>query len=455
MELPRNLLIIDDHRDAASAVARGLGAGDGGLGISLAHCMRTGIATATAVKPQVVILDLHLEPSKGVESGFETLRALLAEDRHRRVLVLTGHDGADCGVRALEAGAANFLSKPAALESLRVLVRDGFEQYRLRVHVPKPEGRMRVLAEGDVLVGSSPAMRKVREEVLFAAATTQPVLLLGETGTGKSLCAGMIHDLGPRTAHPFVRYRPGFGASDLAGAELFGHTRGAFTGATVARPGVLRNADRGTLFLDELDELPPELQVRLLGVLQDGRFRPAGEDGEVGVDVRFVGASNRPLREALDSGKLRRDLFHRIAHTTIHLPPLRDRRADIPGLARIMVERERAQNARVPELGAELLTLLERYDWPGNVRELQAVVQGAALRAAYEREPVIAPAHLRFPGSDVVESPPRAGSLDAQVREFKRCTVRATLDAHAGNQSEAARSLGIDRSTLRRILEAV
>jgi len=305
------------------------------------------------------------------------------------------------------------------------------------------------------LIGTSGAIEHLREQIRFAASNSQPVLLLGETGSGKGVCARLIHELGLRSTRRFVPYHPNFGGGDLVQSELFGHVRGAFTGATEGRRGLVLEAHGGTLFLDELDEVPADTQVRLLDLVQERRFRPVGADDFQTVDCRVVAASNRPLQELQVSGKLRRDLYHRIAHCVIEIPPLRSRVEDIPELARVALsECRRRSDVAVFDIEPDVYAILVTHAWPGNVRELQAVIEGAAYRAQFKGATVIDRTHIDLgsPGPGTKEQV-RGVSLVEQVETFKLALVREALTRHGGNQVHAARELGIDRGTLKRIVD--
>jgi transcriptional regulator with PAS, ATPase and Fis domain len=290
----------------------------------------------------------------------------------------------------------------------------------------------------------------------------QPVLLLGETGTGKSLCARLIHEASDRSSGKFIAYHPNFGGADIAQSELFGHVRGAFTGALADRNGLLREAHGGTLFLDEIDELPPEIQVRLLDVLQEQRVRPVGSDSFIPINCRVIAATNRPLTELVSGGKFRLDLYHRIAHCTVTLPPLRLRREDLLELATSALSRfTLRENATILGFEECAIAALMKQEWPGNVRELNAVVEAAAYRARYERSERVRVSHLPFSASVEQGAPIRpleqpvcshGLSLHEQIETFKIQAIQDALSRCNGNQVAAARELGVDRGTIRRAL---
>ncbi|MFM1846992.1 MAG: hypothetical protein RL417_466 [Pseudomonadota bacterium] len=443
------VLFIDDDRAALDSLVRAVAQ----AGLGAVYLTAQGVADALAQRdrnhPLVIVLDLSLVPESGVESGFELLRTLAGRAPPARIIVLTGHGDELNGVRALHLGASSFLQKPADIPHLAALIRDGLTQAAIlrRSVEPRPS------SEEMGLIGESAAMRGVLSEIRTAAQTTQPILLIGETGTGKGLSARAIHLCSARGRGNLVRYQPTFATPDIVQSDLFGHLKGAFTGASTDRRGLIAEADGGTLFLDEIDELPPEIQIALLGVLQDKRFRPVGSSSEVSSNFRLITASNRPLEEALELGKLRPDLMHRIAHTVIRLPPLRERLDDIPLLVAHLIARLAARE-KLDILGVDdaVLELLTKHRWPGNVRELEGVVESAAYRAKFAGRERITPADLRFLSA---YQPTAAVERDfhSQVEAFKGALIDAALERHGGNQLRAAHDLGVDRGTLARILK--
>jgi two-component system, NtrC family, response regulator PilR len=405
-------------------------------------------------KPQVIILDLCLDEIRGVESGFEILRKLQDILDTARIIVLTGHGDMKYGIRALQSGAASFVQKPADIPLLQALLRDAFVQSELRSALKKLQ-EDKLKTSQNQLIGESIAMRTLREQVSFAAAVVQPVLLTGETGTGKGVCARFIHRHGSRFTGNFVRCQPYFGSSDLVSSELFGHRRGSFTGATENREGLLAVAHRGTLFLDEVDQLPLHTQVALLEVLQEKHYRPLGSDREVISQFRLICAMNRDVQQSIAEGRLREDFYHRIAHLRIEVPPLRDRLEDIPLLGNdILVKLQESEDIGAITLSPNAVEKLQTYHWPGNVRELHAVVENAAFRAQFARRYVIQAEDIDLAGSSTRRSlKVLHKSFHQQVEDFKRDLVQDAILRNQGNKAKAAQELGLDRGTLRRLLE--
>ncbi len=445
----KQLLLVDDDSEALISLARALGANALGAEITAASSAQKALDAANLIDPHVAVVDLSLNQIEGVESGFGLIRELGFQYPNCRVIVLTGHAGMEHGVRSLSLGAASFLEKPADISHLAALIRDGIQQSELRrayATLLKSKGSNL----DQLMITKSAAMQPVLEEIRYASQTSQAVLITGETGTGKGLCAQVIYRSSSRSAKRFVRYQPNFTTADLVNSELFGHVKGSFTGATSDRKGLLAEAHEGTLFLDEIDELPSETQVALLGVLQDKIFRAVGSSREESANFRLISATNRSPEESVESGKLRKDFFHRVAHLRVHLPALRERKSDILPIAQSLLEILRSkERLNVFELDAPALSLLENYDWPGNIRELQAVVEGAAYRAQFEGRSQIQKSDVRINSAANLEE---ARDFNSKVRQYKISLISQALEKHAGNQVKAAQALGIDRSSMRRIL---
>jgi len=403
--------------------------------------------------PLVVVLDLCIDEKRGVDSGFSLLSHITDHDETIRVIVLTGHGGSAHGIRALARGASSFVEKPANPEHLAALIKDACVQSELRKELLAMKGAEREPLVKS-LIGSSEVMRELRDQIAFAATISKPVLLCGETGTGKGHCARLIHDISERRRRNFVHYHPNFGSGDLVQSELFGHTKGAYTGAQEARRGLALEADGGTLFIDELDEIPVDTQIRLLDLLQEQRVRPVGADSCISVTCRFIAATNRPIDDALKSGKIRRDLHHRLAHCSITIPPLRERITDIPELIASILDGLRSREGiHVFELSEGALETCRAHSWPGNIRELQGVIERAALYAHYKGRRAVARDDLGpIARNDAFPLSARAvESFHARVEEYKRTLVRQALDTCEGNQVHAARLLRVDRGTVRRL----
>ncbi len=381
----------------------------------------------------LVLSDLVL----GHGSGLDLLREVRAAGLPCEVIIMTGQGGVDAAVAAIRDGAYDFITKPLDLTRLAIDVARALEKKFLEDDVRRlREGAPRGFGE---LVGTSPAMRGVFALLDRAAATDCNVLLLGESGTGKDVAARAIHERSPRRDGPFVPVHCGAIPGDLLASELFGHVRGAFTGADRARRGLFAAADGGTIFLDEIGTAPLPVQVSLLRVLEERVVRPVGGERGLPVDVRVIAATNADLAREMEAGRFRNDLYWRLATVVVTLPPLRERKEDLPLLVETLLARLAARTGREVRPGPGVLERLAAWDWPGNVRELAHVLEQAVLLAP---EPVLRPGDLPLPG-DVEERVPT-------LEEVERDHVRRVLHLAGGNKLRAARLLGIPRGTLYR-----
>ncbi len=383
----------------------------------------------------VVLLDLHLPDG----SGLEVLREISAEALPVEVLVLTGHAEVPSALEAVRLGAYDYLSKPPRLDELHVLVVKAAEKARLRRENAALRVRMRHHEPMGGFVTEDAATKQLLETLERAARSTLPVLIQGETGTGKELLARALHEHSPRSAFPFVPLNCAALPETLIESELFGHERGAFTGAIDRKTGFFEVANRGTLFLDEIGELSLSLQSRLLRVLETQEFFRVGGTRPVRVDVRVVSATNRDPRAEVEAGRFRGDLFYRLNGVPLRVPPLRERRGDIPLLARHFLDR--AGDRRM--LSAAAMEALTAYDWPGNVRELEMVigraavlVQGASIDAS------------DLPLDVRARAAPRVLRADLTLAEMEREYILAALDRNRGHRGRTAEALGIDPKTL-------
>ena len=381
--------------------------------------------------------------------GVQLVQAIHDRDESLPVILLTAHGSERVAVQAIKSGAYDYVTKPFDVEEFCVVVDRALEARTLRVQ------NRRLAAEkalGQSIVGEAPAMRRLLETISRVAPKDITVLVGGETGTGKELVASLVHAQSIRSSAPLVVFNCAAIPGELAEAELFGHARGAFTDAVEARRGFFAQADGGTLVLDEVGELPPTVQAKLLRVLQQGEIQPIGAGRVERVDVRVVACTNRNLAAEVREGRFREDLYYRLAVVELVVPPLRDRREEIPALAAEFARRygERFGNEDV-QLSAELVELLCHAPWPGNVRELEnAVARMVALGTgaeigveAFARAPSLAAA--KTVAKPITEETP---SLRDEIETVERSVIARTLAAVRGNQSEAARRLGLARGTL-------
>jgi DNA-binding NtrC family response regulator len=394
--------------------------------------------------PAVVVTDLVLPEM----DGLTLLQKLKETGRPPIVLLVTGHGTVETAVEAMRHGAFDYLTKPVDTTRLQVLLEKSIEQESLSREVNLLRHQLRQKGSFGQMVGQSRGMQEVYRWVELAGTSTAPVLVYGESGTGKELVARTIHELSNRRNKPFVAINCAAIPETLIESELFGHERGAFTGATERRLGCFELTDGGTLFLDEIAEMDPNTQAKLLRVLQEGTFRRVGGGKhEIQVDVRVVAATNQVPTDAIANGKLREDLFYRLNVFSIHLPPLRERREDIPLLARNFIEEfNRQDNRQVRGLSSEAEKELERYHWPGNVRELRNVIQRAVVISG---SGLIGVEHL----PDTVlraaaPAPAAAGASVTPIREMERDMILRALEETGQDKRRAAQLLGISLKTL-------
>ena len=401
---------------------------------------------------ETVLTDLSMPKM----DGLELMTQIAARDPSLPVILLTAHGSEKVAVAAMKQGAYDYLTKPFDIDEVALVIERALEARRLRVD------NRRLAAEqtlGRRIVGDSRPMRRLLEATSRVASRDVTVLVRGETGTGKEFVAELLHAQSTRSAKPLVRFNCAALPAELADAELFGHVRGAFTGATATRPGFFSQANSGTLILDEVGELPLAIQAKLLRALQEGEIQPVGSGRIERVDVRVVASTNRDLAADVKAGTFREDLYYRINVVELVVPPLRDRKDDIPALADEFARRygERFGLGNV-SLEPALVDALVHTDWPGNVRQLENTI---ARLAALSSGGVIGLADFQAAESsshttpaahdDHAEPPPDARngpSLKEQVEAFERGLVSRALDATGGNQSEAARRLGVSRVTL-------
>jgi DNA-binding NtrC family response regulator len=446
------ILVVDDEEAIRLAL--------GELLRSEGHAVREAasgdeaLAALAGAPADLVLADLRMPGMDGMH--------LLAEIRARfadaLVVLVTAQGDERTAVEALKLGAYDYIPKPFDNEEIRALARSARELLALR----EENRRLRRELAGEFrgMVGDSAAMRAVADTIRRAGSTDATVLVTGESGTGKELAARALHAESRRADAPFIALNCSALPAELIESELFGHVRGAFTGADRDREGVFEAADGGTLFLDEVGDLSSSAQAKLLRVIEEGRVTPVGTAASRAVDVRLVAATNRPLDEMASRGEFREDLLYRLQVVTLRLPPLRERRADIPALAvHFVAELARRHERPVRSLSASARRALVAYDWPGNVRELRNVLERAVVLADGD-EMDLAALPARVSGTSIAPGPidaalaelPYTEARERAVEAFERSFLAAALERHGGNVSATARSLGLHRQSLQKIL---
>lgn len=396
----------------------------------------------------VVLLDMRMPRMDGVE----VLKLMRAESTIPEVIVFTGHGTIETAVECIKQGAYDYLTKPVKLDELEMVIDKAYEKNRLRLENINLKLEINKLDQHRI-VGKSQVIQKVLETVKRWGATDEHVLICGESGSGKELFARAVHDSSRRASKPFVTVNCGRLNANTAESELFGHVQGAFTGANKGRAGLFELADTGTLFMDEISEMPLDVQVKLLRILETGTFRRLGGNHDISVDVRFVFASNKKLEECVNRGEFREDLFHRINLLPINIPPLRERAEDIIPLSYYFLKTAGENGNTNWEISEEAMTALCAYSWPGNVRELRNVIRRASILAT---ETIISSDLLPFATPRTAPAPVATGSSEAPALPLwviERDHIQKVLVKVDGNKSKAAKVLEIDRKTLYTKLE--
>ncbi len=441
MSAPARVLVVDDEEVIRDSCQKALERC--GHEVETARDAFEALKLVQARRPDVVVLDLRM-PGMGGEELLRRLRTLCPQ---AEAIVVTGYSSVPSAVDCMRLGACDYLPKPFDVDSLRLAVARALEKRRLVAENDALRKGLRG-AEEDELLGDSPSMQRVRELIERVAPTQSTVLVLGESGTGKELVARAIHRLSPRRDRPFLVVDCGALVETLCEAELFGHVKGAFTGATAERPGRFVQADGGSLFLDELGNLDLALQAKLLRVLQEREITPVGGNATVRVDVRILAATNRDLRALIAAGRFREDLFYRLSVVVVPVPPLRERREEIPALARALVERlVRRKGFQPRTLGEAAVSRLVEEAWPGNVRELENALERALVLA---RGPEIGPEDLPLPRRGAEAPSAGADRDDLSLSGLEAQHVRKVLEMTGWRVGRAAALLGIDRKTLSR-----
>jgi two-component system nitrogen regulation response regulator NtrX len=443
-----SILIVDDEAGVRAALAGILS--DEGYAVEAVESGEDCVAALEARRYDLLLLDVWLP---GMD-GLQTLEKVRAIDAEVPVVVISGHGNIETAVKAVRIGAQDFVEKPLSLEKTLLAVRNALRQRKLEAEVRSLKEQVE---HRWVMVGESPAIQRLRADIEQAAPSHGRVLIFGENGTGKELVARNIHARSLRAAGPFVEVNCAAIPEELIESELFGHTRGAFTGAQAAKKGKFELADGGTLFLDEVGDMTLKTQAKVLRVLQEQKVEPVGGTGSVTVDVRVIAATNKNLEDEIRRGTFREDLFFRLNVIPFHVPPLRERRGDVPLLARHFLAAVSAEYGRRPkQLAPEALETLVAQPWPGNVRELRNTIERLVIMTADDR---IEARHLPPPLLSAAAGPapaaaeplPRGFASLAEAREdFEKRYIWKKYQECGGNMSRTAEALQVERSNLYR-----
>ncbi len=416
--------------------------------VLVAEDRESALAQLRRHEPAVVLQDLGLPPdAEGVSEGLKTLEETMSIAPDTKVIVVTGHGDQENALRAVSLGAHDFYQKPVETETLQLIVDRAYQMHELE------QENQRLLHQDSVspldgIIAASEKMLDVCRMVEKVAPTNATTLLLGESGTGKELLARALHSLSDRVDKPFVAINCAAIPDSLLESELFGHEKGAFTGAVKQTPGRVETADTGTLFLDEIGDMPLALQAKLLRFLQERVVERVGGREEISVDVRVVCATNQKLEESIKEGRFREDLYYRISEITIDIPPLRERKGGRVILARSLLEKYSAKQGRVFKgFSAEAQNAIQNYHWPGNVREMENKIKGAIIMAEGKQ---VTAADLSL--TDVEDAPPLLNLREVR-RKAESEAIQRSLVYASGNISKSAKLLGVTRPTLYDMLE--
>jgi two-component system response regulator PilR (NtrC family) len=447
-----SILVVDDEEVMRDVLHTLLG--QAGYRVTLAADGAQGLALARAQAFDAAVVDVML-PERG---GIEVLEELRRIDPELVVLMITAFASVETAIQAMKLGAFDYVTKPFKHEEVLHILRNGLNQRRLQDENRQLRTALRDQSRFTEIVGKSPRMQQVFGLITQAAPSRSTILVVGESGTGKELVAKAIHANSPRADKSFIVVNSGSLPHDLLESNLFGHVKGAFTGAVYAKKGLFELADKGTLFFDEIGNIPLETQAKLLRVMQEREFMRLGGIDVIKVDVRIVAATNVDLRRAVEEGRFREDLYYRLNVIAIQLPPLRQRKEDVPALVNHFVEKYARENEKpVTGVTPEALQALLDYDWPGNVRELENVIErGVVLTTSSRIGRELIPDHVRSAPSFHVPHmtvPPEGISLRDVIANFEKRLIESTLESTAGVQKEAARLLGLKPTTLNEMIK--
>jgi two-component system nitrogen regulation response regulator NtrX len=455
--MPNETLLIVDDEEPIRKSLKGVLA-DEGYEVVTAASGREALDLLPETQPALALLDIAMPEMDGIE----TLRRFKEARPEMQVIMITGHGTIDHAVRSVKMGAYDFLAKPLSLERVALAVKNGLEEYRLRL---ENESLRKSIERRYEIVGESAPVRMLRQQIALAGPTNGWVLVHGESGSGKELVARAIHKASRRSGGPFVEVNCAAIPQELIESELFGHEKGAFTGATGMKRGKFELADRGTIFLDEVADMSLATQAKVLRVLEGQEFQRVGGTRTMKVDVRVIAASNKDLTAEIGKGAFREDLFYRLNVIPLEVPPLRDRKDDVPLLVRHFLQEFAAEYGQRPKaIDGDALDLFIRYPWKGNVRELRnfiermvIMVPGSVILAADVPPPVNRPQPELPVGAGEAAVPPSASRVTLREARaaFEREFIRQKLKENNGNISKTADDIDVERSNLHRKIKAL
>jgi DNA-binding NtrC family response regulator len=440
--MPTRILVVEDEGKLRRVISLHLES----AGFEVDHASDAEQALPRAAAADVILTDLKLP---GMD-GLAFIKEVHSRTPHAAFIVMTAHGSVETAVQAMKEGASDFLQKPFSLDHLTTLINKVLNVQSLRAENQRLQEALDQRYQFDNIVGHSAAMREIFQTVVRVAPTRTTVLLAGESGVGKDMIARAIHQHSPRKSGPFVKINCTALPENLMESELFGYEKGAFTGANASKPGKFEQADKGTVFLDEIGDVPTNIQVKLLRVLQEREFERLGSNVTRSVDVRVVAATNADLRAALEQGRFREDLYYRLNVVPINVPPLRERKEDVPFLAMHFVKKlAKDLSSPVAQISPAAMDRLLTYTWPGNVRELENTIERSMVLANGN---VLEPADIRI---ENIRQPNGVSTQEALLPEgvtleqWEQNMIREAMRRADGNKSQAARLLGLTRNALR------
>jgi two-component system response regulator AtoC len=439
----KRVLIVDDDRATSAGMADVVE--EWGYEPEVADTVKAGWSSINKLIPDVAIVDLKLPDG----SGLDLLHRIKETFPDVSVIILTGHATVDSAVKALKVGAEDYVTKPVDLPRLQVILKSVEDKQMMKQEIIELRRQLQKMGALGHLVGKSPRMQRLFEELEMVANTDANVFIVGESGSGKEVVANTIHYLSRRRNKPFIAFNCGAISPTLIESEIFGHEKGAFTNAIKQREGYFEMAKGGTVFLDEITEMPIELQVKLLRVLEEGKFRRVGGNHEINIDARIIAASNRDPQKAITDGRMREDLYYRLNVFPIDVPPLRERLEDIPLFSHFFLQKlNETEEKKVEKIDPDFIEALQAYEWPGNVRELRNVVNRAFIMArtdtlTVECLPDKLAGNRRKRSKNSVSIP-----LGQPMEEVERIVIEETLTMTDGDRRKTAEILGISYKTL-------